>query len=118
MGVYFHKLLIKNPVENNERENKRITTRPRPPHESMQHFKSQFVMVCNSKIFTETKLEQTCSRNSKIKTKDDTDKSSLKSNQSIIQLHNSTVTVNKKEQKEQNCARNCALLNTGDVERG
>lgn len=45
----------------------------------------------------------------KIKTKDDTDKLPLKSNQSIIQLHNSTVTVNKHRQKDQNCARNCAF---------
>lgn len=45
----------------------------------------------------------------KIKTKDGTNKLLLKSNQSIIQLHNSTVTVNQNRQKEQNCARNCAF---------
>lgn len=45
----------------------------------------------------------------KIKTKDDTHKLPLKSNQSIIQLHNSTVTVNKKGQKEQNCTKLCAF---------
>lgn len=45
------------------------------------------------------KTTETCSRGTKIKTKDDTNKFPLKSNQSIIQLHNSTVTVNKKRQK-------------------
>lgn len=55
------------------------------------------------------KLKQVCSHSGKIKTKDDAHKSPLKSNQSIIQLHNSTVTVNKKGQKEQNCTKLCAF---------
>lgn len=52
----------------------------------------------------------------KIKTKDDTNKFPLKSNQSIIQLHNSTVTVNKNKQKGAKL-HETALLNTDDVAR-
>lgn len=74
-------------------------------------------MMQNSSVPNKTKTNHVLTT-VKIRTKDDTHKLPLKSNQSIILLHNSTVTVNKKGQKEQNCARNCALLNTDDVERG
>lgn len=69
----------------------------------------EFTFVDLLRSINIAKLKQACSHSGKIKTKDDTHKSPLKSNQSIIQLHNSTVTVNKKRQKEQNCTKLCAF---------